>query len=136
MQLKPPEIDPVSAVCSVFQRFAVVGAAGEVVGQPAPVQVGALPMPLSVQLHEKPSDSGVLPSMRRSIDPELSMSSRTFGGGGFVSTCWARAAGAAVARASPARPPSTADHERYLRVIMARSSSPRTLDGTRDEART
>src|SRR4029077_2583894 len=89
-QLKPPWSDPVIAICTVFHRFAL-GTFGLAMLQPG--QLGALPTPLSVQLHAlvpppcTGSFSGRLPSIMYSIDPELSMRSITFGSGGFVSTC-------------------------------------------------
>jgi hypothetical protein len=51
-------------------------------------QVGATFGPLSVQLHAFAAvASGIVPSIMRSIDPELSRRMRTFGTGGLVSVC-------------------------------------------------
>ena len=93
-QLNPFWSEPDIASWSVFQRFAWAGS-------DVKLQVGALPGPLSVQLHALPSVSGVLPSTMRSMDPELSMRSKTFGSGGLVSTCCACAAPDAKSTAIP-----------------------------------
>src|ERR1700722_2104971 len=86
-QLKPFVSEPVIAVCTVFQRFAAGGAGRVPLVHPG--HVGGWPGPLSVQLQALPSVSGVLPSIIRSIEPELSTRRRTLGSGGVVSVCWA-----------------------------------------------
>src|ERR1700691_3514403 len=82
---------PVRAWTSVFHRLA----------ETLPVQLQVIvPLPLSVQLQGL-SASCVLASIIRSIDPELSMRSRTLGSGGVVSTCCARATEGAATSARP-----------------------------------
>src|SRR5580692_10140175 len=57
------------------------------------VHVGGLLGPLSTQLHALAGLlSGIVPSIIRSIDPELSIRRRTFGSGGLASTCCAKEA--------------------------------------------
>src|SRR5258708_7939633 len=62
--------------------------------------------------------SGRVPSIIRSIDPELSIRRSTFGGGGFTSSCCARAAAEARTNATPAE---AAVHVRASEILMIAS---------------
>src|ERR1700689_5624983 len=96
----------------------------------------ALPV-LGSKLQLLPSDSGTLPSIIRSIEPELSSKMRTFGGGGFVSVCCARARPEIARIAIPASAAAASDRVTWF--LMSDSFLPddssRTLDRPRDDAR-
>ena len=61
--------------------------------------------------------SGSEPSIMRSIEPELSSRMRTFGSGGFVSTCWARAVPPAK-RPSESTPADAAETRIFMLAFL------------------
>ena len=111
---------PVSASSSVFHRLGATPVVG--------VQLQVIVPAVSAQLHAL-SASCVLASIMRSIEPELSMRSITFGSGGLVSICWARAIDGAAASATHADAASSDRASRLSIVVL--SPHFRALDGGR-----
>jgi hypothetical protein len=67
------------------------------------------------------SVSGVLPSIIRSIDPELSMRSSTLGSGGLVSVCWAPASPVATSSATAANAAVNDRGQHWASVLIVES---------------
>src|SRR5882672_4706426 len=126
MQLNPFVGVPVRACSSALQRFGAVGVAPNVHAG------GVAVLHVTLQLLVPPTlSSGRLPSIIRSIDPELSIKRRTLGSGGLTSSC--------CARASPRPPTTSATHadaptsDRPIRILMVAFSSSRTCHGSCDD---
>jgi hypothetical protein len=130
-QLNPLCSEPVIAVWTMFQRFGAGATPGgdvhvEQVMTPAPLSLQLQPLlPLAVVGDEVlGSVSGVLPSIIRSIDPELSMSSMTLGSGGFVSVCWALAPLATATSATAADAAVNDRGQHWARLLLTSGTGP------------